>query len=125
VQVVAGFMAATIRVIRKNPDVQVTYDRVTKTWAGDFEEIFVGPARIQPYGITGDQIVGQDPTGRRLMRVQIEDKESLINVDDMIEVVSSPLNPELELFTMEVRSTVGSSNAWVTDIVAEADLKHA
>lgn len=118
-------MVATIRVIRKDPNVQVIYDRATKTWAGAFEEIFVGKARIQPYGIIGDQIVGQDPTGRRLMRLQVEDKETLINIDDMIEVIDSPEDHELELFTMEVRGTIGSSNSWVTDIVAEADLKHA
>lgn len=118
-------MLATIRVIRKDPSVQVTYDRATKTWVGDFEEIYVGKARIQPYGIIGDQLVAQDPTGRRLMRLQVREKITLINIDDMIEVTESPENPELELFTMEVRGTIGSSNGWITDIVAEADLKHA
>lgn len=123
--VVEGFMLATIRVIRKNPNVQVTYDRATKTWVGDFEEIYVGNARVQPYGIIGDQIVGQDPTGRRLMRLQVKEKITLINIDDMIQITACPDNPELELFTMEVRGTINSSNGWVTDIVAEADLKHA
>jgi len=123
--VAVGFMVATVRVIRKDPNVKAIYDPVTKTWAGGFTEVFVGKARIQPYGITGDQIVGQDPTGRRLMRVQVESKLTLINIDDMLEVIDSPANPELTLFTMEVRSTISSSNSWLSDLVCEADLKHA
>lgn len=123
--VAAGFMTATVRVIRKDPNVKAIYDPATKTWQGGFAEVFVGKARVQPYGITGDQIVGQDPTGRRLMRVQIENKVTLINIDDMLEVIDCPDNPELTLFTMEVRSTISSSNSWLTDLVCEADLKRA
>lgn len=118
-------MLAKVRVFRKNPGVKPTYDPATKTWAGDFEEIYVGNARIQPYGITGDVVVAQDPTGRRLMRVQVEDKITGINIDDMLEVTYCEDNPELELYTMEVRSAISSSNSWVTDLVCEADLKHA
>lgn len=122
--VVAGFMVATIKVIRKNPGSAPTYDQATGVWTGDFETIFEGAARVQPYGIIGDQIVAQDTTGRRLMRVQIENLQTGINLDDVLYVTSSPADPELMDFVMEVRGTIGSSNAWVTDLVCEADLKH-
>ena len=85
--------------------------------------VWTGKARVQPYGIIGDQIVAQDPTGRRLMRVQIEDIAPGILVDDEIEVTASPENPELTNFRMEVRGTISSSNAWVTDLVCEANVK--
>jgi hypothetical protein len=125
VKVAVGFMLASIRVIRKDPDAVQTYDQNTGLWSTDgFTVVFVGMARIQPYGIIGDQIVGQDATGRRLMRVQIESKDTGINLDDMLIVDSCPDDPELELFSMEVRGSIGSSNAWVTDLVCEADLKH-
>lgn len=124
-QVVVSFMLAEIRVIRKNPEVELTYNQETGTYAGDFDVVYEGMARVQPYGIIGDMIVGQDPTGRRLMRVQIEELESGINVDDMIEIITSDESPELTLFTLEVRGTLPSSNAWVTDLVCEANTKHA
>ena len=125
VKPVVGFMLATIKVIRKSVgNVTPTYDFNTGTWTGDIEEVFSGAARVQPYGIIGDQIVAQDTTGRRLMRVQIESKDSAINLDDILLVTDCPDNPELTTFTMEVRGTIGSSNAWLTDLVCEADLKH-
>lgn len=123
VPVVRGFMLATIKVVRKMPDVEPTYDQATGLWTGHFVDVWSGKARVQPYGIIGDQIVAQDPTGRRLMRVQIEQKNTGITLDDMLYVISSPEDPELTNFTMEVRGSIGSSNSWVTDLVCEANLK--
>jgi hypothetical protein len=123
VNVVSGFMLASIKVVRKLPTGTVTYNQVTREYTGAFETIFEGKARVQPYGIIGDQIVAQDTTGRRLMRVQIESKNSGINLDDMLAVVACEGNQELTTFSMEVRGTIGSSNEWVTDLVCEADLK--
>jgi hypothetical protein len=116
-------MIATIKVIRKDPDVAPSYDQQTETWTGGFPVIFTGQARIQPYGIIGDQIVAQDTTGRRLMRVQIENLTSNINLDDMIMVTACDNDPELLSFSLEVRGTIGSSNSWVTDLVCEANMK--
>lgn len=123
--VVADFMLATIRVYRKlvsnNP---VDYDFETGEYTGSqVVTVWEGQARIQPFGIIGDQIVAQDPTGRRLMRVQIEEMDTGILVDDEIEVVACPYNPDLMQFRMEVRGTVSSSNAWLTDLVVEANVK--
>lgn len=123
VSVVSGFMLATIKVIRKDPDVKPVYDPATKSWSGTYTTIFEGKARIQPYGIIGDQIVAQDTTGRRLMRVQIEEKLTGIMLDDMLSVEACPDDPELLKYSMEVRGSINSSNAWVTDLVCEADLK--
>lgn len=123
ISVVSSFMLATVRVIRKSPDVKPVYDPVTKTWSGTYTTIFEGRARIQPYGIIGDQIVAQDTTGRRLMRVQIEEKLTGIMLDDMLSVEECPDDPELLKYSMEVRGSINSSNSWVTDLVCEADLK--
>lgn len=121
---VADFMLATIRVYRKVPGGEPVYDFDTGTYTGvTTTTVWTGKARVQPYGIIGDQIVAQDPTGRRLMRVQIEDIAPGILVDDEIEVTASPENPELTNFRMEVRGTISSSNAWVTDLVCEANVK--
>lgn len=125
VQVAAGFMLAKIKVIRKSGDplARPTYNQATETWSGSFNTVFEGYARVQPYGIIGDQIVAQDTTGRRLMRVQIESKETGIQLDDMLSVLECKDDVELTGYTMEVRGSIGSSNSWVTDLVCEADLK--
>ena len=123
-KVVVGFMLAEIRVFRKVAGSALTYDQATRTYTNtDVEEIFSGAARIQPFGIIGDMVVGQDTTSRRLMRVQVEDLETGINIDDIVQVISSPDAPELETFMLEVRGTISSSNPWVTDLVCEADTK--
>lgn len=122
----ADFMLATVTVRRKTPgDGNLTYNHDTGKWSGGtFNTIVVGAkARIQPFGIIGDMVVGQDTTSRRLMRVQIENVSTGINVDDHIEVTACPDNPELKGYMLEVRGVISSSNAWLTDIVAEADTK--
>ena len=128
--VAAGFMLATISIIRKAPVTSPTtpkpvYDQDTGTWSttGVTTVLSNVKARIQPYGIAGDTVVAQDTTGRRLMRVQIENVETGIHMDDMIIVNSCPDNPELTAYTLEVRGAISSSNAWLTDLVVEADLK--
>ena len=123
--VAADFMLATIRVVRKNiHDGDVHYNPITKEYEGaSVTEVWTGKARVQPYGIIGDQIVAQDPTGRRLMRVQIEDISTGIRVDDELTVIDAPENPELTTYTMEVRGAINSSNAWLTDLVCEANVK--
>ena len=124
VKTVAGFMLADVKVIRKaSSETRPVYDQATGLWTGTFTTVFTGKARIQAYGIIGDQIVAQDTTGRRLMRVQIESKTTGINLDDMLAVTLCPDDPELVGFTMEVRGTIGSSNSWITDLVCEANLK--
>lgn len=130
VPVVSAFMLATIKVIRKKPSTQSAqpvYDPATRTWTtAAFETVIENvQARAQPYGITGDMVVGQDTTGRRLIRIQIENVVTGIQVDDMIIVTACPDNPELTYYSHEVRSVVGSSNAWTTNIVCETDVKAA
>lgn len=120
---VSGFLVASIKVIRKDATVEPTYNQTTKAWSGHFPTVWTGEARIKPYGITGDMIVAQDTTGRRLMRVTINDVNTGINVDDMIIVTACTASPELLHFELEVRGTIGSSDSWMTDIVAEANLK--
>jgi len=117
-------MLATIKVVRKTPGATVTYDQNTGTYTAGITTVYEGQARIQPFGIIGDMVVGQDTTSRRLMRVSIDTLTSGINVDDMITVTASTEAPELMLFTLEVRGTISGSNPWVTDLVCEADTKH-
>ena len=129
--VAADFMLATIKVIRKNPTTdgtRISYDQATQTYnsGSTIVTIIEGvKARIQPYGIIGDNVVGQDTTGRRLMRIQIENVQTAIHMDDMVVVLDCPDNPELTAYTLEVRGAISSSNAWLTDLVCEADLKAA
>lgn len=124
VQVATAFMRATVRVVRKVVLDNPRYNFETGQYENvRVDEVWVGKARIQPYGIIGDQIVAQDPTGRRLMRVQIEDKEPGIRVDDSLTITAAPDNPELTGFELEVRGTINSSNAWLTDLVCEANVK--
>lgn len=122
--VVAGFMLAEISVTRKIAGAEVIYQPATRTYLGTFENVYQGRARIQPFGIIGDMVVGQDTTSRRLMRIQIDNLNTGINVDDMVRVTACPADPELMLFNIEVRGSIGSSNSWVTDLVCEADVKH-
>lgn len=124
--VATGFMLATVTVNRKLPiDGELVYDRDTETYSGgQFATILDQvKARIQPFGIIGDMVVGQDSTSRRLMRVQIENVQTNVNVDDQLVVNFCADNPELMGFDFEVRGTISSSNAWLTDIIAEADTK--
>jgi hypothetical protein len=100
------------------------YDQNTGTYTAGVEVIWTGQARIQPFGIIGDMVVGQDTTSRRLMRVQVDDLATGINVDDMITITDSNEAPELMLFSLEVRGTISGSNPWVTDLVCEANTKH-
>lgn len=124
--VVAGFMLATIKVVRVDPNGQPTYNYTTKTWDNDgLSTVFEGKARIQPFGIMGDMVVGQDTTSRRLTNVQIDNKETGINVDDILYITDCPEAPELREYALEVRGAVMSSNAWVTTLVCEVDTKHA
>lgn len=125
VPVVRGFMIAEIKVIRKKASAaQPVWDYDTGQYTGGtFEDVWSGNARIQPYGIIGDMVVGQDTTGRRLMRVQIEDKEAAVQLDDIVMVEFCEADPELEHYQLEVRGAIGSSNAWVRDLVTEANLK--
>lgn len=118
-------MLASIKVVRKiTIGGEAVYDRATKTYSNiQFETVFTGQARIQPYGISGDQIVGQDLTARRLMRVQIADITTGIKVDDMLYVTNSPEAPELVDYQLDVRGAMSSSNQWVTDLVCEANMK--
>lgn len=121
---VVGFMLAEIKVYRKNKNTKPQYNQSTGKWTGGIDTVISSvKARIQPFGINGDMVVGQDTTARRYTRVQIEDVEAGILVDDMIEVLSCPDNPELVGFTIEVRGSLSSSNAWVTDLVCEVNQK--
>lgn len=122
---VSGFMIASIKVVRKRMlEGPPVYDRATKTYTNVvFDTVYTGNARVQPYGISGDQIVAQDLTSRRLMRVQINDVTTGIEVDDMLYVTDSPGAPELVEYQLDVRGSISSSNQWVTDLVCEANMK--
>lgn len=126
--VASGFMLATVKVIRKLPSTQVaepTYDQTTGKWStAQFETVLTDTkARLQPYGITGDMVVGQDTTSRRLIRVQIESVTTGIRIDDILIVTACEAFPDLLGYTHEVRNAIASSNAWLTDLVCETDAK--
>lgn len=119
-------MLATIKVTRKNPtDQALSFNPTTGSYTGAAYTTVIASAkaRIQPFGIIGDMVVGQDTTSRRLMRVQIENVSTSINVDDMIEVTACPDNPELMKYQLEVRGAISSSNAWHSDVICEANTK--
>lgn len=123
----SGFHTAEIVVMRRTPvlkGVEPVYNQQTKQYEGvEAKQVFAGKARLQPFGILGDQNVGQDPTARRLMRVQIKEIDTGIAMDDMLYVVDCPDSPELVDYQLEVRGAITSSNPWLTDLVCEADAK--
>lgn len=124
----ADFMLATIKVLRNIPTTaggRAEYDQVTRKYTGVTSEIVADglKARVQPYGIIGNLVVGQDTTGRRLIRVQIEKVETGIHVDDIIVLTDCPDNPELTYYALEVRGVISTSNAWHTELVCELDVK--
>lgn len=124
--VVRGFMIADIKIVRLDPNgPKPVWNPATKSWTKTVASVWEGKARVQPFGIMGDMVVGQDTTSRRLVNVQVDDKETGVQVDDTLYIVNCPTAPELETYALEVRGSVMSSNAWVTTIVCEADTKHA
>jgi hypothetical protein len=121
-----GFMTAEIKIVRKLNTPKVNYNQTTGKYdTGSVEVIFEGKARIQPYGIIGDTLVAQDTTGRRLMRVQVPGLITGITLDDMLSVTRCDSNPDLTTYSMEIRGAIGSTQAWLTDLVVEANLKPA
>lgn len=125
VEVVKGFMIATINVIRTIAGAKPEYDFDTGKYINDTVEtiLFEHKARVQPFGIMGNILAAQDATSRRLYRVQIEKKSTGIRQDDIVEIVECDDYPELTYFPMEVRNVSTSSNAWLTDLVCEVDQK--
>lgn len=116
-----GFMTAHIEILRLDKTIDPIYNPETRTYEYTSETVFNGMARAQPFGIFGNMNVGQDTTGRRLMRFQVISKDTGVNIDDQINILEA--EGELEFFNYDVRSTVTSSNPWLSDFVAEADLK--
>lgn len=125
VSVVEGFMLATVKIVRLDKTAEPVYNYTTKTYTAPTITVFEGKARVQPFGIMGDMVVGQDTTSRRLVHVEIASKETDANVDDILYITDCPEAPELRDYTLEVRGSVMASNAWVTRLVCEADTKHA
>lgn len=127
--VAVDFMQATVKVVRKLSSTDAprpTYNQATGLWntTGSMETVLENvKARVQPFGIMGDMVVGQDTTGRRLIRVQIENVSTGVRADDILIVTACSDNPELMAYTFEVRGAISSSNAWITDLVCEADVK--
>lgn len=123
---VTDFMLATVKVLRNTVGgAPAEYDQVTRKWSDNASHVVAQglKARVQPYGIIGNLVVGQDTTGRRLIRVQIESVETGIHVDDIIVLTDCPDNPELTYYALEVRGVIASSNAWHTELVCELDIK--
>lgn len=124
-KVAAGFMVATIRVIRKSADSPLTYDQDTRTYSGGYDTIWSGPARIQMTSFSSPELVAQDQSYRQTIRVQIKDLNTDIRVDDGVQVVDSPYDTSLLKYRITVKGTMGTSNPWLTDLVCDADQKHA
>ena len=119
-----GFKTVTIRITRRDQSAEIVYDQVTKTYSNpDTIIVYEGSARIQPYGINLDVEVGNDPTARRLVLAQVSGKGLEINNDDVMTILNSNNNPDLEKYNYDVRGSIGSSLEWGTNLVCEANLK--
>lgn len=124
-KVAAGFMAATIKVIRKTPGAALTYDQTTRTYTGGYDTIWAGPARVQMTSFSAPELVAQDQSYRQTIRIQVAELATGINVDDVVQVIESPYNPALTKFRITVKGTMGTSNAWLIDLLCDADQKHS
>lgn len=119
-----GFKNCVVSITRNNPASEPVYNPATKTYTNTSTEVYSGPARIQPYGINFDVEVGNDPTARRLVLVQIKGKELGIRNDDTLKVVSSENNEDdLTNYEFDIRGSIGSSLQWGTNLVTEVNLK--
>lgn len=116
-------MLATVKIVRKSAGAPVVYDQATRTYTADTFIVYEGKARVQPYGSPQDTVVGQDTTARGMIRVQIEEKNIGAEVDDVVFITASPEAADLTNYTLEVRGSVPSSNAWITDLMCEVDTK--
>lgn len=124
--VAVAFMLGNAIFYRKAHGINTAvYNPVTRKWDGGREKIWEGKIRLQPFGLAGDQMVAQDPTGRRVYRAQIETRESGIQVDDQMYLTEIEFDsaPEMLNYVGEVRSTVTSTNSWLTDMTIEFDVK--
>ena len=118
-----GFKNCVVRVTRRNENATPVYNPATKTYTNVNTLVYTGPARIQPYGINEDMEVGNDPTARRLVLIQVSGKNLEINNDDMLEVISVENNTDLQYYRYDVRGSIGSSMEWGTNLVCEVNLK--
>jgi hypothetical protein len=132
--VVEGFMIHPIQILRMAPGRQ-SWDPLTQTIVGgEPEEIWAGPARIQPNKDWRARSVesGVDPQMVHYTRVQISLNKGQpvphIRVADMVVAQEKTdtddwvFNHTLSAWTMFVRNAVNSSNRWVYNLLCSADL---
>jgi hypothetical protein len=123
IRTIDGFKNCMVKIMRPNPDAEMIYDPVTRTYNNTSTVVYEGRARMQPYGINLDLEVANDPTARRLVLFQLEGKGLEINNDDMLQVVSTENNPDIMNYQYDIRGSIGSSLEWGTNLVCEANLK--
>lgn len=118
-----GFKTCTVRISRRNPATDISYDPDTQEYTNAYSVVYEGLARIQPYGINLDLEVANDPTARRLSLIQIQGKNLGIETDDMLVVTATDNNTDLEHYKFDIRGSLGSSLEWGTNLICEANLK--
>lgn len=123
IRTIDGFKNCTVKIMRPNPDAEVTYDPLTRTYSNTSTVVYEGAARMQPYGINLDLEVANDPTARRLVLFQLQGKDLTINNDDILQVTATENNSDIMLYQYDIRGSIGSSLEWGTNLVCEANLK--
>ena len=107
------------------------YDAETNTWTGSKVSKWVGRARVQPIGASGDAGDVYNPTLFQNVKVQLAyGHNELAGSDgampdfrpnDRMIVTSAQFNPDLEKFIFVVTGVLNSSNPWEKTLLLRAD----
>jgi hypothetical protein len=100
------------------------YNPTTNTWTSTSDDIFVGPARIQPVNSVNELADSYNPTFIKTVRVQIPaitTGETAIRPNDRMRVTACAANPSLTTFIYIVTDVLNSSNAWERTLLCKVD----
>lgn len=121
-----GFMVATIEIYRPtgDPVTGITWDVNSGGTAPELEWLYTGQARLQDNKDwrARRRSAGGDPVVQHAIRVQTPlDACPQIFTFDIIKVIDAPYDRSLETYTLYVRNTVNSSDAWTHNILCDID----
>lgn len=124
--VAEGFMAATIQIFRRTGDeTDITWSVETGGNVPAMDTLYIGQARLQHNKDWRARFrdAASDPVVQQAIRVQIPLSDCPpVNTSDIIKVLDAPYDRSLEQYTLHVRNSLNSSNAWVHNILCDVDM---
>lgn len=128
-RVVNGSMKATIRILRRNTDGSeaVEWDPVTGGVSTGVTILWTGKARVQHNkdwrarrrSGRGDMMI------QHAFRVQIPHRGvPFIDAEDVVQIIRSPYDPDLERYTLYVRNSTVGSNPFNQNLLCDFDVTY-